>query len=38
MLRENSRLVQKLDEIQFEKANNHSAPVIKMNAHLNIAR
>jgi len=38
MLKENSRLVKKLDEIQFEKANNHSAPVIKMNAHLNIAR
>ncbi len=29
MLRENSRLVKKLDEINFEMSNNHSAPILK---------
>ncbi|MBC7629419.1 hypothetical protein [Ferruginibacter sp.] len=38
MLKDNTRLVKKLDEIKFEMPNNHRAPVLKMNSHLNIAR
>jgi hypothetical protein len=38
MLKENTRLVKKLDEIKFEMPNNHRTPVLKKNSYFNIAR